>query len=144
MARTIALIPARSGSKGIPGKNFRPFADGLCCADRALLCARQAGIAAIDLFLCTDYDYPEEPPIAEIAFRMIHRPPELAQDDTPMVDVVRHALAHPYVSGDDDDIIVLLQPTQPFRTPNHIREAVKLLRDEGADSVVSVVPVPKA
>jgi N-acylneuraminate cytidylyltransferase len=70
----------------------------------------------------------------------IQRPPELAQDSTPMVDVVRHALAQ--VPGPDDQIVVLLQPTQPLRQPKHVRAAIALLQTSGADSVVSIVSAP--
>lgn len=134
----IGLVPARSGSVGIRNKNFRPLAGGLSCVDRALLCARQAGIPAYAIFLSTDAEYPEEPPIPEIAFRVIARPAALAQDDTPMLAVVQHALAQ--IPGEPADIIVLLQPTAVFRTPEHIRRAIALLHETGADSVVSVVP----
>jgi CMP-N,N'-diacetyllegionaminic acid synthase len=71
----------------------------------------------------------------------IHRPPALAQDDTPMIDVVKHALEQ--VPGEPDDIWVLLQPTQPLRTPAHVREAIRLLQEGDADSVVSVVELPR-
>jgi N-acylneuraminate cytidylyltransferase len=57
-----------------------------------------------------------------------------------MLAVVQHALKA--IPGAPDDIIVLLQPTQPFRTPAHVTEAIRLLRETQADSVVSVVPLP--
>jgi CMP-N,N'-diacetyllegionaminic acid synthase len=135
----IALIPARSGSKGIPGKNLRQLG-GLSLMDHALLCARRAGIPAFTTFLSTDYPYREEPPHPEIAFRLLKRPPALAQDDTPMIEVVQHALTH--ACGDPDDIICLLQPTQPFRKPEHVQQAMRLLQETQADSVVSVVALP--
>lgn len=112
----------------------------LSLIDHALRCARRAHIPAYELWLTTDYDYPEEPPDPEIAFRVITRPSELAQDDTPMIAVVQHALQQ--IPGQPDDIIVLLQPTQPFRTPTHVKSAIALLQESGADSVVSVVPLP--
>jgi len=70
------------------------------------------------------------------------RPADLAQDDTPMLPVVRHALAALRSSGWSADAIVLLQPTSPLRRPEHIRDAVALLRQTGADSVVTVVELP--
>jgi CMP-N,N'-diacetyllegionaminic acid synthase len=140
MSRTIALVPAKSRSTGIPSKNWRPLAGGLSCVDLALLCARQADIPAIDIYLSTDAEYPEEPPHPDIACRVLKRPAELAQDDTPMLAVVQHALQQ--LPGAEDDIILLLQPTQPFRTPEHLREAVRLLLDTQAESVVSVVELP--
>jgi CMP-N,N'-diacetyllegionaminic acid synthase len=138
----IAIIPARMGSKGIVNKNLRQL-DGLSLMDHALLCARRAGIPAFTTFLSTDYPYHEEPPHPEIAFRLLKRPPALAQDDTPMFDVVQHALTH--ACGNPDDIIVLLQPTQPFRKPEHIQQTIALLR-QGAvgDSVATVVEIPRS
>jgi CMP-N-acetylneuraminic acid synthetase len=58
-----------------------------------------------------------------------------------MLAVVQHALTA--VPGDPEDIFVLLQPTAPFRTPAHVTEAIRLLRETQADSVVSVVEVPE-
>jgi CMP-N,N'-diacetyllegionaminic acid synthase len=71
----------------------------------------------------------------------IHRPAELATDDTPMIAVVQHALEQ--IPGPDDQIIVLLQPTQPLRTAVHVQTAIARLRETQADSVVSVVELPK-
>jgi CMP-N-acetylneuraminic acid synthetase len=71
------------------------------------------------------------------------RPVELAQDDTPMLPVVEHAVAALEADGWTPDIIVLLQPTSPLRRPEHVRRSVELLRETGADSVVSVVEVPR-
>ena len=71
------------------------------------------------------------------------RPAALAADDTPMAAVIEHALAEMSRHGWSPDIVVLLQPTSPLRRPHHIREAVKMLRDTGADSVVTVVEVPR-
>jgi N-acylneuraminate cytidylyltransferase len=134
---TYALVPARYGSKGVPNKNFRPLAGGLSCVDRALLCAREAHVPASQIVLSTDAVYPDEPPDDRISFRYLARPPALALDMTPMVDVVRHAVdAYP---GAPDDIWLILQPTQPFRTPAHVQAAIALL-EAGARCVVSVTP----
>jgi CMP-N,N'-diacetyllegionaminic acid synthase len=71
------------------------------------------------------------------------RPASLAADDTPMLPVIQHAVAALGDMGWDAEIVVLLQPTSPLRTAAHIREAVALLRQTGADSVVTVVEVPR-
>jgi len=71
------------------------------------------------------------------------RPADLAQDDTPMLPVVRHALAALRSSGWSADAIVLLQPTSPLRRGSHIRDAVTMLRETGADSVVTVAALPQ-
>lgn len=72
---------------------------------------------------------------------LVSRPADLAQDDTPMLAVVQHALAQ--IPGPPEQIICLLQPTAVFRTPEHVRKAIALLRETQADSVVSVVELPK-
>jgi len=71
------------------------------------------------------------------------RPAALAADDTPMVPVIEHALAAMSGQPWSPEIVVLLQPTSPLRRPDHIRDAVRMLRDTGADSVVTVVEVPR-
>jgi CMP-N-acetylneuraminic acid synthetase len=71
------------------------------------------------------------------------RPAALAQDDTPMLPVLLHAIEALEVDACMPDFVVLLQPTSPLRRPSHIRDAVTLLRDTGADSVVTVVPLPQ-
>jgi CMP-N-acetylneuraminic acid synthetase len=71
------------------------------------------------------------------------RPARLATDETPMLDVLADLVAtlqrdHAY----RPDVLVLLQPTSPFRRAGHIDAAIDLLASSGADSVVTVVPVP--
>jgi CMP-N-acetylneuraminic acid synthetase len=68
---------------------------------------------------------------------VLRRSPELAADETPMLDVVRHAVAEL-----SPDVVVVLQPTSPLRRSEHIDAAVRLLLESGADTVVSVVTVP--
>ena len=71
------------------------------------------------------------------------RPASLAEDDTPMLPVVRHAIDTLSAGGWTPDVIVLLQPTSPLRRPSHVRDAVTMLRDTKADSVVTVVELPR-
>jgi CMP-N,N'-diacetyllegionaminic acid synthase len=132
----LALIPARSGSKGIPNKNFRALG-GVPLVGHAVNVAVQADVRPVvsSDVLITGYRGLLEGPIA-----WIHRPAELAQDDTPMIEVVKHALSD--IPGPPEQIIVLLQPTQPFRMPTHVQMAIHILQESGADSVVSVTPLP--
>ena len=58
-----------------------------------------------------------------------------------MTAVVQHVLKE--IPGPPDQIVVLLQPTQPLRQPKHVAAAIELLRSSGPDSVVSVVELPK-
>lgn len=137
--RVLGLIPARAGSKGIPGKNVNPLA-GRPLVAYTIDVARQSRL--IDrVILSTD-----SPDIAAVARQLgaevpFVRPPDLAQDDTPMLPVIEHAVAALEREGWTPDIIVLLQPTSPLRRPEHIVRAIVMLRETRADSVVSVVQV---
>jgi CMP-N-acetylneuraminic acid synthetase len=71
------------------------------------------------------------------------RPSALAADDTPMQPVVQHAIDTLSADGWTPDVIVLLQPTSPLRRPSHVRDAVTMLRETKADSVVTVVELPR-
>ena len=77
---------------------------------------------------------------AEVPFL---RPPELARDDTPMLPVMQHAVRHVMAEGWIPDLILLLQPTAPFRRVEDIRAAVARLESEpAADSIVSIEQIP--
>ena len=140
-AGVLALIPARSGSKGVPDKNTRPLA-GRTLLEYAVAAAKASGV--IDrIVLSTDSDR-----IAAEGRRVgldvpFIRPADLARDDTPMLPVIEHALGALEQDGWVADIVVLLQPTSPLRRAEHIRDAVRQLRDSGADSVVTVVELPR-
>lgn len=137
----LGIIPARGESKGIPHKNIVPLAGRPLLAYTAQAALQSRRLTRV--ILSTD-----DPLIADIGKRLglpvpCLRPAEISRDDTPMLDVVRHALD--YLKGADaiePDIIVLLQPTSPLRTSEHIDRAVDLLLATGADTVVSVVAVP--
>lgn len=137
----LGLVPARGGSKGLPGKNTRLLhgkpllayaaeaAAGSGVIDRVVLSTDSEAIAAVGRVSGL-----------EVPFL---RPAELAADETPMLPVIEHAVATLAAEGWTADIIVLLQPTSPLRTPAHIRQSVDLLRETNADSVVSVVELPR-
>jgi CMP-N,N'-diacetyllegionaminic acid synthase len=129
----VALIPARGGSKGIPRKNLAPLA-GKPLLHWAIDAALSADTVT-RLVVSTDDD---EIAAAAGDAELLRRPAELAGDDTPMLDVIRHALEH----IEPCDVLVLLQPTSPLRRPEQVDEAVRLLLESGADTVVSVVEVP--
>lgn len=136
----VGIIPARGGSKQIPGKNVAPLCGKPLIAWTIEAAANSERLALT--VLSTD-----DEKIAASAKRagltdIIMRPAELAADDTPMLPVVRHAVQTLEQDGYRPDIIALLQPTSPLRTARHIDEALQVLIETGADSVVSVVPVP--
>jgi CMP-N-acetylneuraminic acid synthetase len=135
MAEVVGLVPARGGSKGIPRKNLVPV------AGRPLLAwtidAARASSRLTRVCVSTDSD-----DIAEVArglgAEVLARPAPLAADDTPMLQVIRHALDE--LGG--CEVLVLLQPTSPLRRAEHVDGAIDLLLESGADAVVSVTPVP--
>jgi CMP-N-acetylneuraminic acid synthetase len=136
----LGIVPARGGSKGLPNKNLRSLGGQPLLARTAEAARRSRSLART--VLSTD-----DPAIAE-AGRVLGldvpfmRPVELAADETPMLPVLRHAVETLAREGFHTDVVVLLQPTSPFRRAEHIDAAVDLLASSGADSVVSVVEVP--
>jgi CMP-N,N'-diacetyllegionaminic acid synthase len=138
--RLVGLIPARGGSKGIPGKNIAP------CAGRPLLawtCTAALESGALSrTILSTDAEEIARVGKAcgvEVPFM---RPAALARDDTPSLDVMQHALEWIERGAGPVDAIVLLQPTSPLRRAQDIDGAAALFSRGGADTVVSVVDVP--
>lgn len=128
----VALIPARGGSTGIPRKNLAPLG-GKALIRWTIDVALEAETVT-RVVVSTDDD---EIAAASTGVDVLRRPDALSSDETPMLDVIRHALdALPC------EVLVLLQPTSPLRRAEHVDAAVGLLRDTGADAVVSVVPVP--
>ena len=138
--RVLGLVPARGGSKGIPRKNIRTL------AGRPLLeYTASAALAARTLskvVLSTDDDAIAEAGLAAGLAVPFRRPAELAEDATPTLPVVQHALRWLARHGEEFDAVCLLQPTSPFRRSATIDACVELLDASGADSVISVSPVP--
>ncbi|MGB6064907.1 MAG: acylneuraminate cytidylyltransferase family protein [Desulfomonilaceae bacterium] len=132
-----AIIPARSGSKGIPGKNLRPVAGKPLIAWTV-----EAALAAtlLDRVIVST----ESSQIVEVALRYgaeapFMRPENLAQDDTPGVAPVLHAAEWLEENqGYRPDLIMLLQPTSPLRISEDIDNAIALAVKRKADAVVSV------
>ena len=135
------MIPARGGSKGIPRKNLALL------AGRPLL-AYTADAARGSRRLSRVVISTEDEEIAGIARQLgvdvpFLRPAHLAADETPMLDVLTDLVASlERTERYRPDVLVLLQPTSPFRRAGHIDAAIDLLTSTGADSVVTVVPVP--
>jgi CMP-N-acetylneuraminic acid synthetase len=127
----LGLIPARGGSRGIPRKNLAPLAGKSLIAWTVE--AAHGAEKLTRVVVSTDDD--EIAGVAEAD--VLHRPAELAEDETPMIDVVRHA-----IDELSPDVVVVLQPTSPLRRSEHIDGAVLLLLQTDADCVVSVVEVP--
>lgn len=137
--RVLAVIPARGGSKGIPNKNIAPVAGRPLIA--WTIAAAQEARCVERVVLTTD-----SPVIAEVAREYgaetpFLRPPELAEDDTPGIVPILHAVGwldeH---EGYCPDYVMALQPTSPLRTAQDIEAAARLAWEKAADGVVSVCP----
>lgn len=134
----LGIIPARGGSKGLPRKNLLPLGG-------KPLIAWTIGQAGGSRLLDRAIVNTDDPEIAETARRFggdvpFLRPAELAADETPILDVIRHAVAHFAERGSSWDYIALLEPTSPLRAPGDIDAAIRMLIDDAgeADSLVSV------
>jgi CMP-N,N'-diacetyllegionaminic acid synthase len=135
--KLLCVIPARGGSKGVPGKNLRNVAGrplinwsiahalGSTTPMRVIVSTDDEEIAAV----AADAG-------AEVPFL---RPAELATDDAPTEPTVLHAIAWVRSQGWEPDAVVLLQATSPIRGPDSIDRAIAQFVAEDADSLVGVV-----
>ena len=134
--RILYLIPARSGSKGLPGKNTKILGDKPLISysiDFALQNLKNGD----ELCISTDDEN-----VIDIAIKKginipFKRPLELATDTSTTYDVLIHALNHYVKLGKRFDALLLLQPTSPFRTENDLKLMLSLY-DNNLDMVVSV------
>lgn len=135
--RVLALIPARGGSKRLPGKNIKEF-----CRKPLIASTVEAanGSRYIDKIIVST----DSRKIARIAQSFdakapFIRPAHLAKDDSKTIDVVLHALnwikEH---TNETYDLIILLQPTSPLRLSDDIDKSIELLFIKKADSIISL------
>ncbi len=133
-----AVIPARGGSKGLPGKNLRTLGP-LSLIGHAVASCREA--TRLGRFLVST----DSEPIAAEARRHgaavpFLRPPDLATDEAGMVPVLQHAVRWLEASGGPrPDLVVTIQPTSPFRTGGDIDATIAKLVETGADSAQTVI-----
>jgi N-acylneuraminate cytidylyltransferase len=132
---TLVLIPARGGSKGVPGKNIK-ILGGKPLIQHTIDAARE--LFADDQILVSTDD-PKIKAVVEATGLTVPflRPAELATDTAGSHEVMLHALDYYENSQGPVDRLVLLQPTSPFRTAKHIEEALALY-DDTMDMVVAV------
>ncbi|MFL0682712.1 MAG: cytidylyltransferase domain-containing protein [Algoriphagus aquaeductus] len=138
--KILGLVTARGGSKGIPGKNIKVLGhqpliayviqDGLASnyLEKVVVTTDSEEIAQVSL----KYG-------AEVPFL---RPEHLAQDKTPSMDVVLHAIDFFEQEGHYFDAVCLLQPTSPFKPKGFIDDCVQKFRNTQADCLVSVLEIP--
>ncbi len=134
----LAIIPARGGSKGLPGKNLVPLAGRpliawtIEAANRAA-CVAHAIVSSDDPAILAAARRWGAPAIAR-------RPAHLATDTAGIMDTILHLLDQ---TNDAYAQVVLLQPTSPLRTAADIDAAFALYRRSGAPACVSVTQAPK-
>lgn len=137
--RILAIIPARGGSKGLVGKNIKVLGDKPLIAWTI-----QAALSTEEIYKtivstdCTEIASVAKEYGAEVPFI---RPDTIATDGATTADVISHAINF---FDEKFDIIIVLQPTSPFRTNTDIRNAITLYNDNTASSVVSVVKSDKS
>jgi len=126
----VAVIPARGGSKGVPGKNLAPVA-GVPLVVRAIRACLAAGRVS-EVVVSTDDD-----PIAAAAEMagaiVVRRPAELANDTASSEAALRHVLDSRY-AGELPEVLLLVQCTSPFITAGEVDEVVAAILERGADS----------
>jgi CMP-N,N'-diacetyllegionaminic acid synthase len=137
VVKTAAIIPARGGSKRILAKNLRTVG-GVSLVGRAI----ESAVSCDAVYVSTDSGAIAAE-AARYGVHVVERPAELATDTATTEAVMQHwwrtlpLAARP-------DALVLLQPTSPLRNAHHVSDAIALLQESGADSVVSVKVNPHA
>jgi CMP-N,N'-diacetyllegionaminic acid synthase len=138
--RILAIITARGGSKGVPRKNIKLL-------NGKPLIAYTLEIALQSKYLTEIMVSTEDTEIIEVAQSLgikvpFVRPTELAQDSTPTIDVIIHALQWYEKQYIFFDAVCLLQTTSPFRTLKFLDTAIEKFISSGCDSLISVQKVP--
>ncbi|MBO68839.1 MAG: flagellar modification protein B [Acidiferrobacteraceae bacterium] len=143
MVNVLAVIPARGGSKAIPGKNLAKLGE-YSLLERAIFAAM--GSKVIDRIVVST----DSPDIAKVAnqygsFAPTLRPADLALDASTTLSVMQHVLTDQHQTfGKTYTNLILLEPTCPFRLPTHIDQAFKQMTNTSATSLMSLVEVSDA
>lgn len=138
--KILGIIPARGGSKGVPGKNIKLLGGNplLSYTSKSAFDAKLLS----KIIVSTDCEN-----IANVAKQNnidvpFLRPNELATDFSSSIEVVQHAIEYFEKQGEFYDAVCLLQPTSPFRAKGFIDLAIQKFINDEADALVSVLPVP--
>lgn len=135
--RHLALIPARKGSTGLPGKNMLPIGQ-VSLVQRAVSCARDSQCFE-EIAVSSDWDEVLTS-TAGVGVRAVTRPDSLCGGSVVIEEVVRHVLDwyQERVSDEPWDSVCVLNPTSPFREADDIRDAYKSFNSLHPQSVTSV------
>ena len=132
----IAIIPARSGSKGLIDKNIKCISDMPLLA-HAIKCAEHSSIFD-EIFVSTDSSHYADIAVQYGGYVPFLRTPALANDTASIWDTVKMIIDYYEKDGKHFDMITVLQPTSPLRTSTDIINAYELFQENKADSVISV------
>lgn len=140
MTKVLAIVPARGGSKGLPGKNLR-----LLSGHPLIAYSIAAGLQAnlVNRVICST----DSQEIADVAINYgaevpFLRPSELAQDDSPDIDYFSHALSELAKTGYRPDILVQLRPTDPIRKIGLVDTGVQMMIDNPDAHSVRTITEP--
>jgi CMP-N-acetylneuraminic acid synthetase len=138
--KILGVIPARGGSKGVPGKNIR-----LLAGKPLMIYTIETGLASKlinHLVVTTDSEDIRRIALESGAEAPFLRPYELSTDTALAVPTIQHAVAEmEKYKNTKYDYVVMLQPTSPLKTPSDVDAALNKLIEEGADGIISVVDV---
>ncbi len=136
--KILAIIPARGGSKGVPGKNLFPINGKPLLHYTVTACLNSA---LVNRVVVSTNDEEISRVAKQIGAEVVRRPKKLSGDLSPVDPVLEHVLD--YLKNKEKympDIIILAQNTSPLRTSQHIDEALNLLTKKNYDSVLSGYP----
>ena len=133
-----AIIPARAGSKGIPGKNLVPFCGQSLLAWSIEQAKRASGVHSV--WVSSDGEEILALAAARGA-RAIRRPDAIAGDSATSESAWLHALEAIEAQGVSVDLVVAMQATSPLREPRDISSALERMRRDDLDSLLSVVEI---
>ena len=135
--KVVAVIPARGGSKGIPGKNLYEI-NGKPLVQLAVELA-QSHSAVDEVYITTDceeiYSLSQQLGVSTPELRPSH----LSRDNSTTVDVVKYLVENGLL--EQDDVLLLLQPPSPLRKLKHLNDIIELFTSEKVNAVVSVCEV---
>jgi CMP-N,N'-diacetyllegionaminic acid synthase len=136
----LGVVPARGGSKRIPNKNLRPLG-GIPLLSHCLRTAQQC--ALIDRLVVSTDSEAIAAAAAGDGVETIERPPALAEDNTPTLPVIQHAVEELAKSGFLADIILTIQPTYPFLRLETLERSIRVFEtQQDIDSVTTVCRAP--
>ena len=138
---TIAIIPARGGSKGIPLKNLA-HVGGKPLLDWTIEAAQQS--EEIDsIYVTTDNELIAVHALGFMGVQVVKRPDNISDDNAQIEDAMLHVLNQIPIDGGNDMLseVVLLQPTSPIRRPHDIDAAIDEFRRRKFESLFSATPI---